>query len=669
MTNLTPAIRNSQKDLRTTPLYQEAEAFYRSVRQPGTGQISDATEIHASPCGRYAVFSGTLLERLEGGSATRLCRVDLASADVRVITFGPHTDRLPRYSPDGRQIAFLSDRHEPGNFQLYCLDVSNGAARETAPVEGWVEYFHWSPDGRRILLAVAGHGADVAGSQGAVTSQEASDTMPAWMPRVETANEGYRWRSAWIYDVRTGRASQVSPSDCNIWEVAWCGNEALAAVASPGPGEGLWYTAHTVLIDINTGTCLEVRAPEDQHGCLASSPSGRYLAMVEGIGSDRWIVAGDLWLTDITDKHSRRVPTLGIDVTYTEWRSDRLLLLAGHRGLESVVAVYDAVTQTVTQLWASAEITTAGRFITVAGMGEHGDCALVGEGFRRSPEIAVLKNGTYQSIRSFDLGGTQQVESAVGGCDQLSWPAPDGLEIQGWLIRPRVPGPHPLVMYVHGGPVWHWRPMWLGRAGAGVLMLIRRGYAVFFPNPRGSTGRGQEFARSVVRDMGGADIHDLLSGIDHLVEKRLADPERLGVTGVSYGGFMTSWLISQDSRFAAAVSVAPMINYVTQRLLSNIPDFVSLFMADTYTNPAGQYYVRSPLMHAQKVRTPTLNICGALDRSAPPEEAMQFHQALLENGVESVLITYPQEGHGIRKLPAGIDYAARLVGWFEDHLI
>ena len=660
-------MKSSQRDIRDTPLYQEAEAFYRAVRQPGTGQISDATEIQVSPCGRYAVFSGTMLERLEDGSPTRLCQIDLTSAQIQVITFGPHTDRLPRYAPDGRQIAFLSDRHKPGDFQLYCLDSHSGAARPAARVAGWVEYFHWSPDGQRILLAVAGHGADLAGSQGAVTSQQAADALPAWMPQVETSNEGYRWRSAWIYDLATGLASQVSPPDCNIWEVTWCGNEALAAVFSPGPGEGLWYTAHTGVIDLETGECREVYAPKDQQGCPAASPSGKFLAIVEGICSDRWIVAGDLRLIDTEDQQSHRVPTHGIDVTYTEWRSDRLLLLAGHRGFASVVAVYDAATREVTELWASDEITTAGRFISVAGIGADGDCALIGEGFLRSPEVAVIRAGTYQPIRSFDLGYAEQVE-AIGACDRLSWPAPDGLEIQGWLLRPKDSGPHPLVMYVHGGPVWQWRSMWLGRAGAAVLMLVRRGYAVFFPNPRGSTGRGQEFSRAVLGDMGGADTHDFLSGIEHLVEKKVADPRRLGVTGVSYGGFMTSWLIAQDSRFAAAVSVAPMINYVTQHLLSNIPGFVSLFIADTYTHPGSEYFARSPIMHAHKVRTPTLNICGALDRSAPPQEAVQFHNALLESGVESVLITYPQEGHGIRKLPAGMDYAARLVGWFEAHL-
>jgi dipeptidyl aminopeptidase/acylaminoacyl peptidase len=111
-----------------------------------------------------------------------------------------------------------------------------------------------------------------------------------------------------------------------------------------------------------------------------------------------------------------------------------------------------------------------------------------------------------------------------------------------------------------------------------------------------------------------------------------------------------------------------MTNYVTEHLLSNIPHFVSLFLSDTYTNPGGKYYERSPIMYAPKVKTPTLSICGALDRSAPAAEATQFHNALVESGVESVLVTYPEEGHGVRKLPAVIDSTARIVSWFEEHL-
>jgi dienelactone hydrolase len=138
--------------------------------------------------------------------------------------------------------------------------------------------------------------------------------------------------------------------------------------------------------------------------------------------------------------------------------------------------------------------------------------------------------------------------------------------------------------------------------------------------------------------------------------------------GRSYGGFMSSWLITQDSRFAAAVPVSPVTNQVTEHLISNIPHFVALFLADTYTNANGKYFQRSPVMYADRVKTPTLNICGALDRCTPPEEALQFHNALRENGVRSVLVTYPEEGHGVRKLPAAIDFAARVVAWFEENM-
>ena len=177
------------KDARETALYREAEALYTALRQPGTGQISDAAEVHVSPDERYVVFAGTLLDALEAASPTRICLTDLVSGDTRVITFGPNVDRLPKFSPDGRYIAFLSDRHQAGDFQLYLLDRTSGAVRPTARVAGWVEYLHWSPDGRRILLGVAGHGADIAGTQGAVTTRKIDRQTPSWMPAVEIGDE------------------------------------------------------------------------------------------------------------------------------------------------------------------------------------------------------------------------------------------------------------------------------------------------------------------------------------------------------------------------------------------------------------------------------------------------------------------------------------------------
>lgn len=659
-----------KNDIRQTEVYREAEALFQTLRRPGTGQISDAADVHVSPDGAQAVFAGTIVEKLEGAPPTRICLTELSTGDTRVLTFGPNVDRLPKFSPDGRNIAFLSDRHKEGDFQLYLLDPRSGAARPIPRVEGWVEYLHWSPEGRQILLGVAGHGADISGGQGAVTSKKIAEGAPSWTPTVETGDENYRWRRAWVYELATDRLRQVSKAHSNVWEAVWCGADAIAAVVSSGPGEGLWYSAHLHIIDAQTGETSDVYKPRDQLGWPTASPSGEHVAIVEAVCSDRWIVAGDLKLIDTTTRRVQQVDTRGVDITYTEWRSDRKLLVAGHRGFETVVGICDVHSGTFTEVWGSRDLTTVGgRYISVSGLKEAGDCVLVGESFVRAPEIAVIHGGEYRSVKSFDLGYGQHVK-AIDTIDTVSWTAADGLEIQGWLLRPKGKGPYPLITNVHGGPVWHWRPLWLGRGGAGalVLMLVKRGYAVFFPNPRGSSGRGQDFVRQVVGEMGGAETYDHLSGLDHLVKQGIADPKRLGVTGGSHGGFMTSWLISQDSRFAAAVPVAPVTNHVTAHLIGNIPHFVALFLADKYTNPAGNYFQRSPIMHAHKVKTPTLNICGALDRCTPPEEAVQFHNALLENGVESVLVTYPEEGHGVRKWPASIDFSARVVDWFEAHM-
>jgi dipeptidyl aminopeptidase/acylaminoacyl peptidase len=655
-----------QRDIRQTALYQAAEGLHRTLRQPGSGLISDALE--ACSNGTEAVFSGTLVESLEGTPPTRICLTNLATGDTRVLTFGPNVDRLPKFSPDGRHIAFLSDRGRSGDFQLYLLDPVTGAARSTPNVEGWVEYLHWSPDGRQILLGVAGHGADISGGQGAITSKQQADAVPSWMPAVETGDESYRWRAAWVYELATSRVSRVSKAGVNIWEVVWCGNDSLAAVVSPGPGEGLWYSARLARVELGTGEISEVYSPQNQIGWPAVSPSGQQLAIVEAICSDRWIVAGDLRVIDVDSRRVRRIDTRGVDITYTEWRSNRRLLLAGHRGFETVVGVYDVASEAFTEVWSSEQVTTGGRYVSLSGLNETGDCVLIGESFVRAPEVAVIRDGEYKVVKSFDVGYGERAKK-IDAIERVSWSAPDGLEIQGWLLRPMGQRPHPIVMAVHGGPIWQWRPMWLGRSrDAPFLMLIEKGYAVFFPNPRGSAGRGQDFARRVRGDMNGADTYDYLSGLDHIVEHGIADPSRLGVTGGSYGGNMTSWLITQDSRFAAAVPVAPHTNQVTEHLIGNIPHFVAMFLADKYTNPGGKYFERSPIMHAHKARTPTLNICGALDRCTPPEEAVQFHNALLENGVKSVMVTYPEEGHGVRKFPAAIDYVARMVGWFEEHM-
>lgn len=658
-----------QTDVRQTDRFRSIEQMHRTWFRPGENFVSEITDAIASPSQDVAIATGIVCDALAGTPSTRLVSVDLATGDVSILTNGPNCDRAPRWSPDGNTIAFLSDREQPFIFQLFFLDRSTGAQRRAYGVDGWVEYHHWSSDGLQLLLGVAGMGADLAGAQGGFSVAKPDDELPAWMPRIETAAADDAWRSAWIYDVETETARRVSPEGVNIWEARWCGKDSIVAICSDAPGEEAWYTANVRRFPIGGGASSSLYDPSDQLGWLSASPSGSTVAVVEAICSDRTIVAGDLLLIDTESGAVCRPQTCGADVTSTGWRGDHNLLLTAHRGPDNLILLHDCATADTHEQWQGRETGPGGaRFGEIFPLGtQPGDCLFIREGWFDAPTLVMLRDGKEHIVRRFGNPAAQEQVAALGRADAVSWQASDGLEIQGWLLRPPGDDPHPLVLNIHGGPVWFLRPKYLGRHFLHHALLAA-GYAVLDANPRGSSGRGQKFARRVFGDMGGADATDLLSGVDKLVADDIADPARLGLTGGSYGGFMSSWLITQDQRFAAAVPVAPVTNWVSEHLTCHIPYFCAAFLADDMDNPGGRYFSRSPVHHAAGVRTPTLHICGALDKNTPPGQALEFHHALVLRGVESVLLTYPQEGHGIRQMPASFDYLTRLVDWFVEHM-
>jgi dipeptidyl aminopeptidase/acylaminoacyl peptidase len=215
--------------------------------------------------------------------------------------------------------------------------------------------------------------------------------------------------------------------------------------------------------------------------------------------------------------------------------------------------------------------------------------------------------------------------------------------------------------------VWAYRNAWHGRL-RGAKVLTDHGVALFYPNPRGSSGRGQAFARLVKGDMGGEDTYDYLAGLDALVARGIAAPERLGTMGISYGGFMSAWLITQDQRFAAAVATSPVTNWYSQHRTSQIGFFDEYFLNGSAYEPGGLFFARSPVMFVRHVKTPTLSLAGARDQNTPPTQALEFHRSLRENGVESALALYPNGVHGLMTFPENTDATTRTIGWFLKHL-
>jgi len=646
-------------------LYQEIEGFFRALHVPGQDCITDGTDLNLAPDGKKAVFTATIFRDLGSAPVSRIGCVDLTSGKLSLIAAGAGSDRLPRFSPDGRWIAFLSDRDQPGNFQLFIADPTSDKTRACPQVDGVIESLAWSPDGTRLLLGVAGFGADMAGCQGGATTFKQTAVQASWMPTIDRGDASNLWRSAYVFDVIAQSHRRIGPEKLNVWECAWLGTQEITAIVTGSHSEGSWYQAKLVTLSLDGGAPQDVYQPENQIGYLAGSPDGKRVAFIEAVCSDRLIMCGDLKLIERRGGIVRMIDTHRVDVTFAAWRDENTLTYIGHRGLETVAGEASVDEGKAGELWSSVEL-TAGAWYPSFALHPHGGILIVAESYARPPEIAHVDVDAYRTIRSLATDESARADFNAGGVEPFTWKARDGLEIQGWLVKPPGKGPFPLVMDIHGGPVWHCRNRWQGRL-RGAKVLADHGIASFYPNPRGSSGRGQDFARLVKGDMGGEDTHDYLTGIDALVIRGIADPRRLGVTGISYGGFMSAWLVTQDARFAAAVPISAVANWYSQHRTSQIPYFDALFLDGQPAAPNGLFYSRSPVMHAHRVRTPVLQLTGALDQNTPPTQALEFHRSLLEHGVVSVLATYPTAGHGIRGFPEVIDATTRYVGWFIDH--
>lgn len=579
---------------------------------------------------------------------------------VRQVTNGPRDDDQPRWSPDGRTLTFRSDRAAEGNHQLYALDVDSiGEARALPEVDGVAEIHAWSPGGDAVLIVVAGLEAEQSDAVGSGVIGQPDD-LPPWIPEVESSDGTDRTRRRlMILEMASLELRPACRADLNIWEASWCEDDCIVAIASEEPGESAWYHARVVMIDTSAGTDRTLFESDVQLGWVSSSPTGDVVAVVEAICSDRLVVAGDLLLLDPHGGEVRRLDTLGVDIAFLAWRADGVLIATGIRGLETVILEVDVTTGIAEERWATSEA-GGGFFLAAAPVGE--DIAIGLNSATRPPELVVVSDGEPRTIVSTENDGTDFVRSSIASRQVLSWTASDGLEIQGLLTLPIGEPPYPLILSVHGGPVWAFADSWPGTFTG---FLLSRGFALLQPNPRGSWGRGREFASRVVGDMGGADAGDLLAGVDLILKIGLADPEKIGVLGGSYGGFMAALLPCLDQLFAAAVSLSPVTDWYSERFDSNLGAWVHDFLGGTSIERPEDYRDRSPVFLAERNRTPTLLTAGVRDRATPIGQATEFYRALREHDVPADLVLYPLEGHGVRTIPAVFDLVTRTVGWFE----
>jgi len=638
----------------------------------GSGRPTEIRDLAASRDGRVLVVCAKRHDLPAGPGRSRLYR-PAADGALAELAIAPEQDdlALPRCSPDGAWLACVA--RAPGALRsavlLAPLADAGGAPRRIAELGGTVEQLAFSPGGSALLALVADPGVPAAGAQGSGRPAGAAGS-PGREPAIASSADPPGRRRVVLIGLADPWPVRASGEQLNVWEAGWCGEEAIAVVASAGAEEGDWYGAALLLLDARTFAERARVERERQLALPCGSPSGATLAAVEGVAAARTLVAGDVLLLDVASGEVATVAAGDVDVASLSWRDDDRLHAIGLRGLDTVAGEIDVRAHTFTASWETSEACGVTRNATfpVSHAVEARAFVVPRQSATRRPSVALVAPDRERTLAS--LAGEEADAAAAldGTLAPVRWEGRDGLALEGLLVEPAAgAAPHPLLTWIHGGPVFRWSDTWSMLAPLAPL-LVRRGYALFFPNPRGSAGRGAAFAAMVRGDMGGEDARDVLTGIDALLARGIADPARLGVLGRSYGGFMTCWLVTQTDRFAAAAAECPVADWISQHHTSNLGRFDELFLGEPPGRLDGRHVQRSPVVHAHAARTPTLLLAGAEDRCTPPGQAGEFFTALRANGVESKLVVYPDEGHGQERLESIVHATGEVVDWFDRHL-
>lgn len=561
------------------------------------------------------------------------------------------------WSPDSHRLAFLSDYDQPGQSQLYVADLRTGKTEKRTKLVGHLAKPRFAPGDDLIALLYTEN------------ARRATGPTQAAVAEVGVVGEKIDEQRLHLIDPRTGAARAVSPGDLYVYEYDWSPDgKQLAVIAANGDGNNNWYIARLVTLSTASGEMRTLLEPKMQIAAPRWSPDGRSIAFIGGLMSDEGANGGEIFVIGAEGGAATSVtPGLKASASWLSWQpSSRGILFTAHVDGASGILAADLGKREVTPLWTGNEVILAeGGTFGLSIASDHRTTALVRHAYNRAPEIWTGPVGQW--------GQRTKANGAAkpdwGEMKSVRWKS-DGFDVQGWLMYPRDYDPkqrYPMIVSIHGGPASSRRPGWPS-LNFDFSLLSGDGYFVFFPNPRGSFGKGLEFTRANFRDFGHGDLRDILAGVDHVLETLPIDANRLGVVGWSYGGFMTMWTVTQTHRFRAAVAGAGIANWQSYYGQNGIDQWlIPFFGASVYDDP--DVYARSsPMNFIKNVRTPTLILVGEGDIECPPPQSFEFWRALKRLEIPAQLVIYAGEGHGIRQPRNRRDILLRSAEWLKRSL-
>jgi dipeptidyl aminopeptidase/acylaminoacyl peptidase len=630
------------------------------------------TDVRVSPDGRWAVFSLGWASKAGEHDQADLWLAALDGSATRRLTSGDTHDTAPRWSPDGASIAFISDRDKRGTGALYLIAPTGGEAVRVSKGDASLADPRWSPDGTRISVKA--------------TDPETEDDKQ----RKEERDDAYvhherdKRDRLGVLDVPANpfgvaALEQVEPTlvlqgDWHVWEHTWSPDGTqLAVTVTRRPGfEETFNGLRAGILPASGGELTWIGGESGGYrgaSSLAWSPNGKQLAFLGGF--DLKLDSGEaIFLVDPSRPEQ-------VTVRYTDeqgsplaigWQNDDTLALLR---LLSVNA----------NLW-TLGVTTGEPQRAVRGpVGERGRIGLFSAGTLSSDGrwfACEWSDATHPSeVWVGELGGEARqlthfndelLSRELGRTELLRWKADDGLEIEGQLIYPvgyQEGQKYPTILHIHGGPSWAWDDHLYANWHDWGQFLAGHGYAVLLPNPRGSTGRGWQFQIANHAEWMVGDYRDSQAWLDALIERGIADPDKLGIGGWSYGGYTTAWTVTQTGRFKAAIMGAGVSNRVSMQGTTDIARWAQSWFKSEFAEHSDEYWESSPVRFIGQTSTPTLVLHGEQDMRVPHSQGVEFYNQLRTLGVPTTMVTYPREPHGIGERQHQRDLLERVLGWFD----
>ncbi len=561
------------------------------------------------------------------------------------------------WAPDQRTLAAIVADPKAGTANVVL--VREGRMTTLATVRGVAGTVRWSPDGRQVAFLATVGAKKLTGAVEAGARQ---------VGEIGLAQEEDEQRIA-IVPATGGDYRLVSPADTFVYEYDWTPDgKGFVVTSAQGNGDNNWWIATLGHVDAASGRLRIVAAPKMQMNMPHASPDGRTVAFIGGLMSDFGSVGGDVYTVPLEGGEPVDVtPEYKGTFNGITWRGKELLasVLAGS---DAGIAAIDPEARTVRMLWQAPVTTSAGRDGRVVFSADGKVAASVTEDFEHAPRIVAGRLPELVPITRDNDGFAPQVSARSVGWTN------EGFNVQGWLLGPRTVDAgktYPMIVQVHGGPAAAVTPRYVAAGDNGsplVRDLVKGGYFVFMPNPRGSYGQGAAFTQANRRDFGGGDWRDILAGVDAVLARAPVDGNRLGLMGHSYGGFMTMWGVTHSQRFKAAVAGAGIANWISYYGQNGIDQWmVPFFGATMYDDPA-VYRAASPIEAIKAARTPTFIYVGERDVECPPAQSFEFWHGLKAMGVPTTLLVYDGEGHALRKPEHQRDLRAREIAWFDKYL-